>query len=131
MSTTQKSASIRTSFFRSVGLKALTDGFKSVKTKISYSPLEEKKVIVSTSRWIALSRTGVHLLPVSISIFLIVFNSIEFPNGPEISSVATFFLQVVAKFHVGPFFFNKIQPFGLTMVVCLANIFWAGDDSHR
>jgi hypothetical protein len=63
-------------------------------------PEEEKKVLVSTSRRISFTRVGAHLLPASITIFLIGFNAFGFLNGPQITTPAAFFLQVASKFHV-------------------------------
>jgi len=78
------------SFLRSVGLKIFAFASKG----------ERKKVVVSGSRMIAFARTGAHVFPVVITIFLIALNGNVLLNGPEISTPAVFFLQVAAKLHV-------------------------------
>jgi hypothetical protein len=87
------------SFLRSVGLKALTTR-SPLKRNGRSSRKEEKKVLVSSSRRISFTRVGAHLLPASITIFLIGFNAFGFLNGPQITTPAAFFLQVASKFHV-------------------------------
>ncbi|KAH8731760.1 hypothetical protein GQ44DRAFT_821920 [Phaeosphaeriaceae sp. PMI808] len=81
----------RRSFLRSVGLKTL------IFPKRSYQ--ESEKIIISGSWLIALTRAGVHILPISITLFLFVFNGTNFLNGPKVSNLASFFLQVAAKIH--------------------------------
>ena len=72
--------------------------------------VEPKKVVVNTSFWIAFSRCWVHILPVSISIFLIQLNLRghyvgEHLRGPtsdsKDDSVTLAFIQVAAKALVG------------------------------
>ena len=94
-----KSESATRSLLRSVGLKAVSAStwLKQAKPK---ARSEQKKIVVTTSQRIALTRITVHILPVTITIFLIAFNAVELLNSPNITTVATFFLQVAAKFHV-------------------------------
>lgn len=102
MHKTRAQFSAWTTFVRSIGLKATINLVRTFTRSAVRKPEEEQKVVFSDSRGIALSRLGVHFLPLSASIFAIGFNVVGFPNGPNISSAATLFLQVTAKLHVRP-----------------------------
>lgn len=90
-------------FCRSVGLNILLLrnllGFGRSTTR-----RENEKVLVSTSRRISFVRTAVHLPPIIITLFLLLWNGIGFLNGGQITTSATFFLQLLAKLHVRVFF---------------------------
>ena len=64
---------------------------------------EEKKVILSTSRWTALSRCGVHILPILVSAAIIslnvkeVFIGIDFHSVIASETINIAFLQTAAK----------------------------------
>jgi hypothetical protein len=87
-------------FLRSVGLKVLSSGKRRLHRRHEPVPDEPPKPAIVQSRYIALTRTGVRILPVFTTTFLIRFNAGGFLNGPEISTPATFFLQLLSKFHV-------------------------------
>jgi hypothetical protein len=90
-------------FLRSVGLKVLSSGKRRGHRRHQPVQDEPPKPAIIQSRTIAITRTGVHILPVFATVFLICFNAVGFLNGPEISTSATFFLQLVSKFHVSNF----------------------------
>ncbi len=92
----RQSASGVKSLLRSAGLKVLAAGkpFRRREQK------EEKKVLVSKSRYIAIARLGAHIFPMLITSFMIVFNAVGLMNGPEINSISKLILQVAAKIHV-------------------------------
>ncbi|KAF2444320.1 hypothetical protein P171DRAFT_494611 [Karstenula rhodostoma CBS 690.94] len=77
------------SFLRSVGLKLL----------VFSSEGEKQKEVVSDSRWIAFTRAGVHILPITFSALLIGLNDGELLNGPMMNTFMTLVLQVLAKLH--------------------------------
>lgn len=79
------------SILRSVGLKALAYFVRRE---------EVPKIILSESRRLASTRTAVHILPATITLFLFLFNGIHLLNGPDITGMAKFWLQIAAKFHV-------------------------------
>jgi hypothetical protein len=85
---------------RSVGLKVLSSGKRFKDRRRSKSSVEEPKVVESRSLLIAITRTGVHLLPICVTVFIIAFNVIGYLNGPDISGTANFALQVASKLHV-------------------------------
>jgi len=80
------------SFFRSAGLKLLFRAFSSDK--------EQKKIVVGASRWLAFARAGVHILPMAMTIMIVGMNWAQLLNGPAMSTLMVFVLQVVAKLHV-------------------------------
>lgn len=86
-------------FLRAIGLKVLL-----VRNRLGFGKNqnreEEEKVLVSTPRKIALIHSAVHLPSVIITIFLILWNTIEFLYGPQITASFTFALQLLAKIHV-------------------------------
>lgn len=96
------------SFFRSVGIKALWMVLRDLK-KRKRSKSEPPKILISQSVWIALARITIHLLPITISIFLVQLNIRRTLHGTAISAAFTFLLQVVAKLHVSVFYYT---PYG-------------------
>lgn len=92
---TQGLSSWRT-FLRSIGLRILALGRLAKRRERA----EEKKVLVSSSRCIAMARLGAHVLPILITVFIIVFNAVGMLHGPTIPSIAKLLLQVTAKLHV-------------------------------
>lgn len=92
----RQSASGVKSLLRSAGLKVLAVGkpFKRREQK------EERKVLVSKSRYIAIARLGAHILPILITSFIIVFNAVGVLNGPDINSISRLSLQLASKVHV-------------------------------
>lgn len=85
-----------TYFLRSVGLKVIASTQYTRKLGVKR---EEKKPVIITSRRLALAKAGVHLVPCLITVFLIGFNAGGFVNGPEISIVSRYFLQIASKLH--------------------------------
>lgn len=80
----------------SIGLKPLT----SKKRYTSTHGDELPKPVVVKSKLLAAASLLTHLLPTSITVFLITFNSFVFVNGPPISTLANYSLQGAAKLHV-------------------------------
>lgn len=92
----RQSASGVKSLLRSAGLKVLAVGkpFRRREQK------EERKVLVSNSRYIAIARLGAHILPILNTSFIIAFNAVGLLNGPDINSISKLSLQVASKIHV-------------------------------
>ena len=88
-------------FFRNTGLGVLNDFNVWLQGRRHRS--EQKKIVISTSRWTALSRCGVHILPVLVSIAIIVINirqvyiGIDFKSLVSSETVNIAFLQTTAK----------------------------------
>lgn len=95
------------SFLRAVGLKIFISRRQSKQPPEKCNKKENPKIIVSPSRLIAFTRAGVHILPITITLFLLLFNGIELLNGPDMTTTALFGLQVAAKFHVSFLYSNK------------------------
>ena len=88
-------------FFRNTGLGVLNDLNRRLRGRRRRS--EQKKVIISTSRWTALSRCGVHILPVLVSIAIVSINirqvyiGIDFKSLVNSDTINIAFLQTAAK----------------------------------
>ena len=93
--------SVGTSFWqqllRNTGLGAFSDLNAWVRGR--RHRVEQKKIVISTSRWTALSRCGVHVLPVLVSIAIIavnvlqVFIGIDFDSAIRSETINTGLLQ--------------------------------------
>ena len=88
---------ILSTFFRSVGLD-LPNVLARRRTRISST--EPKKIVIKGSRWIALARCGVHILPILFTIVLVALNLkhylIEY-QAQDIMNVNLALLQIPAK----------------------------------
>lgn len=93
--------SFQQQFFRNTGLGVLNDLNTWLPGRRHRS--EQKKIVISTSRWTALSRCGVHVLPVLVSIAIIIINIRQVYIGIDFQSLVTSetiniaFLQTAAK----------------------------------
>ncbi len=93
--------SFQQQFFRNTGLGVLNDLNTWLRGRRHRS--EQKKIVISTSRWTALSRCGVHVLPVLVSIAIIIINIRQVYIGIDFQSLVTSetiniaFLQTAAK----------------------------------
>ena len=93
-------------FWRNTGLGVLNDLEAWVRGKRHRS--EQKKVVISNSRWTALGRCGVHVLPVLVSVAIIavnlrqIFIGIDFVSPIKSETINVAFLQGMAFF--GPVF---------------------------
>ena len=83
--------------FRNTGLGAVNDLNDWIKGR--RHGVEQKKVVISTSRWTAASRCGVHVLPVIVSVAIIVVNihqvyiGIDFDSSVKSETINTALLQ--------------------------------------
>lgn len=93
-------------FFRNVGLGVFNDlctWVRGFRYRSCQNRAEQKKVVVSSSRWLAVSRCGVHILPVLVSTAIIALNlkqdfiGIDFRSLIHYESVNIALLQTAAK----------------------------------
>ena len=88
-------------FFRNTGLGVLNDLNAWHRGRRNRS--EQTKIVIRTSRWTALSRCGVHILPILVSVAIIVINIRQVYIGIDFKSLVTSetiniaFLQTAAK----------------------------------
>ena len=91
----------RQQFFRNTGLGVLNDFNTWLGGRRHRS--EQKKIVINSSRWTALGRCGVHVLPVLISIGIVIINIRQVYIGIDFQSLVTSetiniaFLQTAAK----------------------------------
>ena len=94
-------------FFRNTGLGAINDftaWLRGCRHRSRKHRVEHKKVAVSSSRWLALSRCGVHILPTMVSIVLVAINfrgdfiGIDFNSRIKAETMNIALLQTAAKF---------------------------------
>lgn len=107
---------LKVASFRDTGLKAAEEKCRALKSKVPYCSPETEKVIIHTSKRKIVRRGAVHILPICLSTLLIALCAVQILNGPQISTAASFFLQVGAKFHV--------CVFSLSFVVYGTNKVW-------
>lgn len=93
-------------FFRNTGLGAINDftvWLRGCRQRSRKHRDEQKKVAVSSSRWLALSRCGVHILPTFVSIAIIAINfrgdfiGIDFNSRVKSETMNIALLQTAAK----------------------------------
>ena len=93
-------------FFRNIGLGVINDftlWLRGCRHRDRKRQREHKKVVVSSSRWLAFSRCGVHILPILVSTAIIainlqqVFIGIDFNSFIQSETINIAFLQTAAK----------------------------------
>ena len=93
--------SFLTQLLRSVGLGILNEANSRLRGRKHRS--EEKKIVIRKSRWTALSRCGIHVLPVLISTAILIVNfrqvfiGINFHSEIKSETINQAFLQTAAK----------------------------------
>ena len=86
-------------FFRNTGLGIFND----IRIRRHGHSTEQKKVVINTSRWTALGRCGVHILPVMVSISIIILNvrqtyiGVDFISSISSETLNIALLQTAAK----------------------------------